>query len=762
MWWPTGFTGNELMPRFSLYPVGGHWLVVIAVAAVLVGLLWVKPHHRGLTPRRRAVLTALRLAVVALVVLVMLRPTWVYTKTIRQSATLILLADATRSLSVRDEAGGRSRYELLRQTLQRAAERLDDLAARLEVKAYAFASKAQPVEVEDGRVQLPESPEGDQTAIGAVLDDVLAEQLGKRVVGIVLLSDGAQRAYPPRDLLPQTVASRLKQLGYPVFTIRFGKSRGIGQAQDVAVTSLVADQRVFVKTQLTVTGEVRAFGYVNRPLNVRLLAETAPGKLQTVDQRELTVTSDGQRVPVEFTYVPQTPGEVKIVLEVEPRPGELVSTNNRRSTFVRVLGGGIRVLYLEGELRREIAAIRNALGQSPEIDVDYVRIDHRRPETRPADLGEKLKPGQYDVYILGDLDASVFRPGELQDLADAVAAGAGLIMIGGFHSFGPGGYAQTPLDPVLPVQMDRLERQPLDGEVAPDLHLPACKIVPTQAGLIEFTLRLAPTVPENQALWARLPPLEGANRFRGCKDRALVLATDGQGHPLLARQAYGRGRVLAFAGDSTWRWPLKGFDLAHMRFWRQVVLWLARKDESLEGNVWIKLARRQFEPGNRVEFPLGAQTASGEPVQGASFQVEVVLPDRSVVPVSPIYSERQAVASFHQTRQPGDYLIRVTGTKDGELLGSTQARFLVLDQDLELDNPSADAALMESLASITGGQSLAPEELPELLQSLAEKTDELEVRTETKQSLWDKWSTFLLLVGLLGLEWYLRKRWGLV
>ena len=35
-------------------------------------------------------------------------------------------------------------------------------------------------------------------------------------------------------------------------------------------------------------------------------------------------------------------------------------------------------------------------------------------------------------------------------------------MLGGFQSFGPGGYDDTPLANVLPVGMDRLERQQLD------------------------------------------------------------------------------------------------------------------------------------------------------------------------------------------------------------------------------------------------------------------------------------------------------------
>ena len=83
-------------------------------------------------------------------------------------------------------------------------------------------------------------------------------------------------------------------------------------------------------------------------------------------------------------------------------------------------------------------------------------------------------------------------------------------------------------------------------------------------------------------------------------------------------------------------------------------------------------------------------------------------------------------------------------------------------QDLELDDASADASTMESLAAMTGGQSVAPEKLSDLIHRLARQTQYLDVRQETNVTFWDKWPFFLILVGLLGVEWYLRKRWGLV
>jgi len=751
------------MPRLSFYPVGGDsYLLVIAAALVLIGLLALAPAPGRTAKRRRRVLLWLRVGVIVLVILAMLRPTLVYTKTTKQAATLILLADQSLSMSVPDEVNGRTRWQALRRALAAAEDPLRKLDEEFEVKAYAFDAQATGVEVTDGKILLPEEPDGDQTAIGSVLEDVLRLEAGKRLLGVILLSDGAQRAYPPRDVLPQAAAGQLRHVA-PLFAFRFGRSRGLGQAQDVAVTELLADQRVFVKNQLIVTAQVRADGYVNRQIPVQLLVEKSGGEMAPVDRVNLDVTADGELLPVEFSYVPQVPGEIKVSLEAVGQPGELVTTNNRLSTFVNVLKGGLNVLYLEGVWRPETKFLRWALDASPDISLDYVRIDARNPKDRPADFAERFKPGKYDVYILGDLDSSVFQASELKELAQTVDGGAGLIMMGGFHSFGPGGYARTPLAAVLPVQMAANERQRLQDPIRTDVHFfKPLKMLPTpEIGLRHFALMLADSPRESASVWAELPPLDGANKLKS-KLGARVLATTGEGQPLLLDRVYGNGRVMAFAGDSTSRWWMHGHQAAHKRFWRQVILWLARKDESLEGSVWIKLPQRRFSAGQHVQFSVGAESPTGEPLPTATYEANVVLPDGTERRVPLVRSGQQMTGSFRQTRTAGDYTIRVKATQDDQMLGTAQARFLVFEQNLELDHAVADATMLDSLAAMTGGQSLAPEELPKLLARLTERTENLEVRSETKKTLWDTWTLLLLVVGLLGTEWFLRKRWGLV
>ena len=121
--------------------------------------------------------------------------------------------------------------------------------------------------------------------------------------------------------------------------------------------------------------------------------------------------------------------------------------------------------------------------------------------------------------------------------------------------------------------------------------------------------------------------------------------------------------------------------------------------------------------------------------------------------------------TFAETQAAGDYTIRVRAAANGQALGEAEGRFLVVDQDIELDNPIADVDVMAGLAAATaeaGGEALAPEALPALFDRLAEQTIELQEPLIRRVPLYDNWPFFLLFVGVIGVEWFLRKKWGLV
>jgi uncharacterized membrane protein len=746
--------------RITFLPVGGY-LVVAVIAALLLAAFVFAPLRASVLPRRRQVLVALRLAVVLLVILAMLRPTVVYTATRKQSSTLVMLVDASRSMQVADSFGNQTRWQTLAMILNESRSALSGLSSDVEIKAYAFDANTQPLGFDGATIELPPRPEGAQSAIGAALIDVLKREAGKRLAGVVLLSDGAQRAYAPHDVPPQIPARQLADLGFPLHTVVFGQARGLTAGRDVALAELHIPDTVFVKNELNVDASARVSGFVNDNIPVDLLFETAPGRMTEVGRRSIKATEDGQQVPVSISYIPQTPGEYKVTLRAKAPPGDSSPTNNELSSFVTVRKGGVNVLYLEGAHPIEAKFIRRALAAFPDLNVEYLWMDAEAPDSRPADLASKLAPGKYDVYILGDLDSSAFRQQELAQLADTVRAGAGLIMLGGLHSFGPGGYQKTPLADVLPVKMSDLERQAFDQPIATDLHLQGeIKVTPTPDGEQTRMLLLAARE-ANASVWSQLPALQGANRFRGLSPLANVLAVTKDGAPLLVAQTPGNGRTLAFAGDSTWRWAMHGYDDLHKRFWRQLVLWLAKKDQQDAGSIWVQLPQRRFQPGSRIELRAGAIDKNGEALTRLPLKAEVSLPDGTKHAPRLTVQGDQYVGTFYETDQAGDYTISVSAPGRDDL-AQANARFLVFEQDLELENPAADPSLMQSLATLTGGEAMAPEQLVSFLGRFNDHRPDPIVEFQTKQTPWDTWPYFLTIVGLLCTEWLLRKRWGLV
>jgi len=752
------------MPSLSINPVGGAWLVA-AVAVCLFLLLAIVPTASKGPARRRWTLFTIRLAIFAVLLMAMLRPTLVYSTIKKQPTAIVVLADLSRSMQVADAFGGKTRWQAMQETLANSASALDAIGEEFDVQAMGFSADAAALEFKAGKISLPADASGRQTAIGGALQEVLRAAGGKRLAAVLLLSDGAQRAVAPHDLPPQIPARQLAELGCPLVGFVFGEARGRSQARDVALTDLLVPQTVFVKNQLDILGNARIDGFVNQAIPIEMSWEAAPGKMAKVADAELLANRDGERLPIELSHVPETPGEYKLTLKVAPQPGELVTTNNELSTFVTVQPGGLRVLYLEGAPRFEQTHLRRSLDGSPDIQVDYEWIDPRNRQQWPVAQGDRFKPGKYDVYILGDLDSAAFRPEDLSQLADRVEAGAGLLMLGGQQSFGGGGYQRTPLAKVLPLEMGPHERQTLGEPPRADLHWPGpLAMRPAEPlGRRHYIMHLAPST-ENDAAWQKLPPLAGANRLTP-RPTAKVLADSGADRPLLIVDDAGNGRVMTFAGDTTWRWPMYGFAGEHRRFWRQTILWLAKKDQAENGSVFIRLAQRRFAPNARVEFEVGATTPTGDPVEQATFTAFVVAPDGSRRPATLETRGNETSATFSATQLAGDYTIEVEAQGPAGSLGDARARFLVFDQDLELDNAAADPTLVASLAKITesaGGKTAPPESLPEVLEELRQKRASFDVELQERVTLWDTWPFFLLLVGLMCTEWWLRRRWGLV
>ena len=759
---------EELSVQF--HPVGS-WLVFFGIVVLMAGaLFFLGPDRTRVSQRRLLALVVMRLGAFLSLLICLLRPTFTAATKTEQETTLVLLADASQSMSVADGPNGQTRWEQLVTSLDTVAsdfEKLEDDHG-VAVSAWQFNRQVQEMGAYTNKKTFPkefsQGPESDETALGAALDDVTRAMAGQTLAGLIVLSDGAQHAYPPRDMPPQTAARKIGRLGVPLWSITFGEQRGGSQGRDASIINLSVSDTVYIKNSLEIAGRVRLDGLADRDAQVRLLAENDAGEMTEVSQTTVRGTSESFEVPVRLSWTPSTLGERKLSLVVDSQEGEVVTSNNELSTFVDVVDGGLRVLYLEGALRVEQRFLRRVLAATPGIQVDFRWLDSTAQGRNewPVDLSRDLQ-SKFDVILIGDLDSSALRQQDVERIRLLVRQGMGLGMLGGFHAFEAGGWGSTALRDALPFEADRLARQRFDEPIRESLHIngPIQMVPDERFGGISI-LRLADSQIESSAVWNRLPPLAGANDLGKLVPTTKTLARTEDGRSILVGREYGVGRVLAFAADSTWQWVMQGAQEEHRKFWRQMVLWLARRDGNEEDKLWLRLARRRLPPGSVLEFDTGLTQADDKPVKEVTFDCQLISPSGVVRPIRVGLQGESYSGNVTDISEIGDWKLEVVATTSDGTKSTRASRFTVFRQDVELANPRANPLLMRQLAEVTPGGVRTPEEIKEILDEIRNRPSTFETLEQWSYTPWDKWPLFLVLAAFLCGEWFLRKRFGLV
>lgn len=750
-------------------------MALLLLAAI--AMLWVGPSFAKLESRQRVTLSLVRLGVIGLAFLTMLRPGCVQKIEKNQAAVLMVLVDVSRSMTLPHISDDSTRWSTTVQMIEDNRGRFQQLMDnKVDVKFIQFDSQSGPLEMIEGDVQLPKQPDGSETDIGTAIYNASLDVRDRPLLAMVVASDCVQNVLEPEIELTEAVDS-LVDMEVPMFGVQLGAPGDTSQLADVAITNFAEQQVVNKKSDLTATTTLVARGYANQDIRVDLIVSDGTTE-KTVATEVVRPDQSYQELNVELKYRPTEPGEFRITARAQPMPGEVALRNNSLDGFLTVRDEGMRVLFLSGGLGWEQKALRDALPALEFVDMDfrplYTDAFSRRSWPLNDLTNEFSDPKKYDVFILCNVDSrAIFdhnrQTGPAIALAEAVKKGKGLLMIGGTHSFDPGMYGRTPLKDVLPIRMQPGASQEFGADVRAEYHV--SQPIPLTPVGINFLTRISDGG-SNRDAWRELPPLVGANRLMPKQTAEVVLESDdATRRPILVRANVGSGRVLAFAGDSTWRWKMAGFAPQFNKFWRQLVLWLAFWDSKNDESLSIDLPKRRYAPKSRMKFGVNVRTIAGETVDGAVFDAALILPNGNSEAISINRSGDQYECQVDPNLLvlPGVYRVKVAASHDGVDIGTAEREFVVIDQDKEKSNPAANPEQMARLANQTsefGGKAITPDELAGVLDELIENPPMKKIEIPTKwrmgESMVDASAFLLVFVGLLTVEWYLRKKWGLV
>jgi von Willebrand factor type A domain-containing protein len=784
--------------------IGMGWLVLLLLGLGGAMYWMYRQTPVPMSPRRKYTLAALRILFVALILGLLLRPVLALTVEGSIRRLLVVLVDTSASMQIRDprvDATEQKRAAIARGSLdpqKGLGQQLDRNAARdfeqlprvdvvksalknerlnllprldrdFDLAAFTFgqnlleisarrqqastnASESEKkVSVHDFTWVNQLQAESPATAVGDALREVVNRKRGQPLAGVLVITDGANNS----GAQPLESAAALRQEGVPVYVYGVG----ITSPRDIILANVFAPDVTFVKDEVALTVRVRSQGLKNETADVLLKLGS-----ETVATKTITFAGDGEQVvPLRFT--PQTQGDYDLEASIQPRNDEAVKDNNARSQRLRVIDAKIKVLMVEQSPRWEFRYLQAMLLRDRRVELQCYLIEGDpgiiRGENSPYIAqfpARKEELFRYDLVIFGDVDPRHMSSVNLENLNELVSRFGGALVVVAGKRFTPNAYRRTVLENLLPVEF---EGPSLEGSLEPPADKPV-RLELTSAGRANAMLRLSDSEEENAGLWKQLPPVYWVARVSRPKPAAEVLLVDPDPAresrfgkmPVMAVQQYGLGQVMYVGTDNTWRWRKNVGDLFYTTIWGQIAQHVSLQ-RLLGGSKRTQLTtdRQNYMTGDRVSVYARLYSAGFEPIQepsvkgiyglkaGQGTRFEATL---RAIPEQPGLYRGEFIAAA-----PGAYQFFVEQDLNAGL------EFNVAEPRFEFGDTAMNESLLREMAATTGGAFFREEDLSKLPDTIRFKTERVQSPLEVE--LWSSPLYFLLLLGVVTVEWVLRK-----
>ena len=749
--------------------------VFLVLALGLAALLLLARWGASVAAARGLVLLALRAAVLAVLLVILLDP--VQVREIRRPPrrpSAVVLVDDSRSMSLERPV---SRLQNALRLLSQAEARVPE-AERPRIALYGFGRELR-VHARTSELKGAE----DESRLREALERLPAEISDDLPRAVFLFSDGRSRETSGFE----EVAKGYKRLGVPIHVVPVGALGGVG---DVAIQDVVVPREARAGTHLPVHVVVRGLGFAGERAEIVVRSLSDPDKTPLAS---LPITL-GEGESGHDLVIDADRAKGPLVVEVPPLDRETIRENNRVPFQVKARDPKIRVLYMEGTPDPEYHWVRDALIEDPNIECLALEVDYQYNQVQRLQRVGNPRLGypttrqelfSYDVVICSDIARAAFTPEQLAWTVALVGErGGGFAMVGGLTSFGAGNWDQTVWDGIIPVDMSG-RRTRNDGIASAWLRVVVPRAVENHP-----IWHIVDDPARNREVLAKMPMFSGTNLTDRLKPAATALGVSEQpvaGHakmPVFSSQPFGKGRTFAMSTDTTVDWG-RQFEMTwgendnryFRKFWRNVVQWLAENSANASRRLLLETDKVLYRPGDPIDIRAQSFDEHLEPT--SKYRLAARWLDRA-----PSSSPRQAATLEPRAGEPGiaqgrltapaiadlnapgsspsaarQVTLRVTASEGTKTVAEADLDVQILDDSPEFRDPRPDRPRLEALARETGGAVLTnPVALAERLASRETGPGEVLV---SRSPVWDRPPVWMLLIGLLSAEWIVRRARGL-
>ena len=553
--------------------------------------------------------------------------------------------------------------------------------------------------------------------ITSAIRGIIADQEGKNLSGIVLLSDGIYNS---------GISPLYASLQIPIYSIGIGDTI---DRVDLKLRNVANNKIAYQGNKFPIKAEVSVQGLRNEEITVMVLKN---GKVITQQKR-----NSGTHSLIDFDFLVDATekGIQRMEVLVVPSTSESNLKNNRASIFVEIVEGRKRILVIAPAPHPDIKAIRAVVEKNANYELILLI-----PGVTPSDTNFDLSSAELIIFHQV-LDINKKTTALLQKLRNSNAS---ILYIIGKQSTLRQLSSQS-----IPITFEQVGQW---DEVTPVVN----------SNFHDFNF------PDNSnGVFSKYPPMEVPFGKFAYPPNATILLYQRIGsvvtdRPLLLSWADGSQKRAALVGEGIWKWRLNEFAAnENTQVFDEVFSNLIQYLSTLDDKRKFKSFPIQGEFSDAVPVIFESQVYNNlfELVYGNKVELE-------------IRDEQSRVSRYEYGLSPGGERYQVGGLKEGvfqykastlvngkreEVLG----QFMVSAQNIEAQDLTADFGLLKKLSASTGGTFYQVKDLKQLTDRFERiQTPDLLHSNESFNPLINlKWMFFLLLL-LISTEWFMRKYMG--
>ncbi|MEO3404254.1 hypothetical protein AAFN85_10145 [Mucilaginibacter sp. CAU 1740] len=683
--------------------VSGWWTpVCLLLGLAYAWLMYQQPVEIGRNLRYG--LAALRAIAVFLIALLLVSPLVKSIKYEPQKPLVLIAQDNSSSINTFKPAGFNSSAFV--DDLAKLKEQLGD---KYDVHEFNFDK--------DLHAGLSKSFGGKQTDIAGALHQLNNRFTNQNMGALVLATDGLYN----QGNDPQYEAKNIKT---SIYTVALGDTTA---KRDLLIGNINYNKTAFLGNDFII--EVLATAYQSKGENMNI-AVAEDGK--QVYQQSIPVTAADFKKIIPIKLNAAKKGLRKYNISIAPIKNELSTQNNTETIYVEVLDARQKVLLLYNGPHPDITVIRQAIETNKNYEVKAASI------TNAADI----KPADYSLVVLYQISAADYPP-----IKNFIAKSRTPVwyIVGSQSNL----QAVNSEQGVVKISVGRAETQEV-------LALPASDF--TAFNLSDSARRKISALPPLLAPFGSYGTSTGTSILLRQKIGAVATT-----YPLLAFGDEAGRRTAVLTGEGIWRWQLSEYQNYGNRnatdeLLSQAVQYLTANSNRQRFRVYP--ARNVFDEGENVILNAELYNDALELINTPDVKIE--LKNSAGKNYSYLFTRTGQSYQLDAGALPvGEYTYNAS-TQNGKQDFKASGQFTIKLLNLETRQSAANHVLLNTLAKQSGGQMIKPSDVAKLADLIRKNENVKTVVYEDKHysDLVDvKWLFGLILV-LLSVEWFLRKREG--